>query len=168
MMQNSPNRRDVYRVGCEIVADSMRSGREVRILVTGGSMLPSLWPGDIIVARGLDDAPPAPGEVLLFLREGWLCAHRMVRWLDNESALITCGDSANASDPPTPTSKILGRAVAIIRDGRELDPLHEPSRAQAIVSSAVRRSELLKRVVLKIHAMRHRSIAGAETECRSL
>jgi len=68
------------QIGCELVADALRAGAETRIRVMGTSMLPALWPGDILVVRRRA-AAPSPGDIVLFcatggcLRIGW-CARR--------------------------------------------------------------------------------------------
>jgi hypothetical protein len=45
---------EIYdRLGCELVADVLRAGGEARVRVMGTSMLPALWPGDILVIHAL-------------------------------------------------------------------------------------------------------------------
>ena len=45
-------------LGCELVAEVVRSFGEVRLKVTGGSMLPAIWPGDVITVRRRDLTAP--------------------------------------------------------------------------------------------------------------
>ncbi len=62
----------------------LRSFGAARLAVTGTSMLPAIWPGDVLEVRrqGVGDAQR--GDVVLFLRDGRLVAHRVVERLDRE------------------------------------------------------------------------------------
>jgi hypothetical protein len=147
------------RVGCELIAESLRAGRSIRMRALGSSMMPALRPGDDLLVNPLTGSIPSRGEIVLFTRDGRLFAHRVVA--AGEYHLITRGDCLDDDDPPVPPSQILGTVASVFRGGREVAPPAEPSRAQTIMSSALRRSDLLKRVVLKIHAIRHPSMVGA-------
>jgi signal peptidase len=144
------------RVGCELVAGSLRAGHEVRVRVAGSSMVPALWPGDELRVVGRA-AVPAMGDLLLFVRDGRLCTHRLVDRLDDAgvSRLITCGDAAIKSDPPIAVSEILGTVASITRGGREIPIASSP--AQRLLSFAIRHSGFIRRAALKIHSIRSRS-----------
>lgn len=151
-------------VGCELVAGSLRAGNEVRVRVAGSSMVPTLWPGDELRIRALAPAAsvgraavPAKGDLLLFVRDGRLCTHRLVDRLDHAGAgrLITRGDAAPQCDPPVAPSEILGTVASITRGGREM-PIAS-SAAQRLLSFAIRHSDFLRRAALKIHAIRSRT-----------
>ena len=152
------------RVGCELVAGSLRAGHEVRVRVAGSSMVPALWPGDELRVRALAPAEsvgraavPAMGDLLLFVRDGRLCTHRLVDRLDDAggSRLITCGDAAIKCDPPIAASEILGTVASITRGGREIPIASSP--AQRLLSFAIRHSGFIRRAALKIHSIRSRS-----------
>ncbi len=140
---------DVHdRIGCELIAEALRAGGQAHVRVMGTSMLPALWPGDILIIRNQPKTPSA-GEIVLFLRYGRLFAHRVVRTMESE--LITRGDALPDRDPPVHLSEVLGVVVGVIRDGPELVPVAPPSYLQALVAFAIRRSEALYRMVLRLH-----------------
>ncbi len=141
------------RIGCELIAEALRAGGEAHVRVMGTSMLPALWPGDILIIRSRATAP-STGEIVLFLRYGRLFAHRVVRTMESE--LITRGDALPDRDPPVHLSELLGVVVGVIRDGSALVPVTPPSLWQALVAFAVRRSEALYRMVLRLHQARGR------------
>jgi signal peptidase I len=145
------------RVGCELVAESVRAGNAVRVRVGGSSMVPTLWPGDELQVRALGLAEPSRGELLLFVRDGRLCTHRLIGRLEDAGGaqLITRGDAATMSDPPVAVSEILGTVASIGRDGREI-PIAS-SATQKLLSFGIRHSDLIRRAALKIHSIRRRS-----------
>jgi len=147
------------RIGCEIVADCLRAGREVRLRVMGSSMLPSIWPHDTLLIRGAGDSRPSIGEIILYARGGGLIAHRVVRRIDDagRARFETRGDALPACDAPVVQSEILGVVTAIVRGNREL-----PVRARksaGLLPLALHNSDLLCRIALKVQAMRLR-LAG--------
>ena len=150
------------RVGCELVAGSLRAGHEVRVRVAGSSMVPALWPGDELLVRALALAEPSRGDLLLFVRDGRLCTHRLVDRLDQAGAarLITRGDAAPQCDPPVAPSEILGTVASITRGGREIPISSSPARR--LLSFAIRHSDFIRRAALKIHSVRRRSWAIQE------
>lgn len=146
------------RVGCEIVADCLRAGREVRLRVAGSSMLPAIRPHDTLVIRAAGDSQPSIGKIILYAGSGCLIAHRVVRRLDAGIARFeTRGDALPACDAPVVQAEILGFVIAIVRGNREL-PVRA-GKSAGLLSLALRNSDLLCRIALKVHAMRLR-LAG--------
>ncbi|MFZ0889649.1 MAG: hypothetical protein WA005_14445 [Candidatus Binataceae bacterium] len=121
-------------------------------------MLPSIWPHDMLVIRAAGDLQPSIGEIILCARGGCLIAHRVVRRLDAGIAKFeTRGDALPACDAPVVQAEILGFVTAIVRGNREV-PIRA-GKSAGLLSFALRNSDLLCRIALKVHAMRLR-LAG--------
>jgi hypothetical protein len=105
-----------------------RSGRLrqiVRLRVHGESMLPALWPGDVVEVANCSPEDVRPGEIVLALRDGRLFLHRFVgRFNDacKPSGFLLRGDSMPGPDPQFPTEALLGRLVRKVDKGRAVCP----------------------------------------------
>src|SRR6202163_1814360 len=86
-----------------LVADALRRfGQSVRLRVHGESMLPALWPGDVVEIAGCSLEDVRPGEIVLARRDGRLFLHRLVGRFDGPSTpngFLLRGDSMPAPDP---------------------------------------------------------------------
>jgi signal peptidase I len=156
-LEAESHRSTFERVGCELVAGTLRAGNEVRVRVAGSSMVPTLWPGDELTVRAMALAEPSRGDLLLFVRDGRLCTHRLIDRLDRAGAtqLITRGDAASEYDPPIAASEVLGTVASIERGGQKIPISSSPARR--LLSLAIRHSDLMRRAALKIHFIRSRS-----------
>jgi hypothetical protein len=130
-------------------------------------MVPALWPGDELIVRARGLAEPSQGDLLLFVRDGRLCTHRLIGQVDLSGVprLITRGDAAVKPDPPVAASEILGTVASISRRGREVPISSSP--AHRLLSFGIRHSEFLRRVVLKIYAIRQHSWTTSDNRCRA-
>ncbi|WP_423946797.1 S24/S26 family peptidase [Candidatus Binatus sp.] len=147
------------RIGCEIVADCLRAGREVRLRVAGSSMLPAIWPKDVLLVRPKIDSQLFEGEVVVFARDGRLITHRVACRLDAEgNRLLTRGDSSRAFDLPVEAHNVLGTVAAIYRSGREMRVRRAgPSGAGGLLAFALRHTpDRIREVLLRFHALRRR------------
>lgn len=140
---------------CELVADVARAFGEVRLRATGASMLPAVWPGDILVVERQNSARLQPGQIVLCLREGELMAHRMIRRTGD--CLVTRGDSLRHSDPPIRSSEVVGQVTCILRNGRRISP--RQSFWQRAGSSILRRSDFTTRMTLRMGRLLRRLAA---------
>lgn len=122
-------------------------------------MLPSIWPHDTLLIRAAGDSQPSIGEIVLYGRGGSLIAHRVVRRVDDAGSarFETRGDALLACDAPVVQSEILGFVSAIVRGDREV-PVRA-GKSAGLFSFALRNSDLLCRIALKVHGMRLR-LAG--------
>jgi hypothetical protein len=127
-----------------LVADVVRSFGRVRLKVTGTSMLPSVWPGDILIVSQCNAADLSPGQIVLCYRNHELVAHRLVGKRDN--CLMTRGDSLLWKDRPFRDDEVLGEVISILRDGRWVDP--SPAWWHGAGCWILRRSQLSARVLL--------------------
>jgi len=137
-------------LGCELAAEVLRSSGRLRLRATGTSMLPAVWPGDVLsVCRG-SATQVLPGDIILFARQGRLFAHRvMVRTLGQDRIQwVTRGDSVGGNDAPVSSHQLLGRVTAIERGSRRLTP-HQ-SVASRLTSWILCRSDLAIRLLLRV------------------
>jgi len=133
-------------VGSELVADIGRDFGEVCLRVTGSSMIPAIWPGDVVTVRRCEIAALQRGQIVLSRREGKLVAHRIV-WIGGDS-FITRGDSLLHDDPPLEASEIVGAVVSIVRNCRRVRL--RQSIWQRASSVILRRSDFCLRMTLRL------------------
>ena len=119
-MISSDPARDQQKVSMAI--EVLNSCGRVRLATRGYSMLPSLWPGDVLTIRAAQLDELSEGKLVLFRREGRFVTHRVLRkaQVNGQTCLITRGDSMLREDHPVIPSEVLGEVISTKRDGREL------------------------------------------------
>ena len=108
-----------WRSGALEALRDVPAGARISIRVSGSSMAPALLDGDeIVVARSRRDGGDALlGDlVVLDLPGAGLVVHRLL-WR-GRSVVRTSGDATRRMDAPAPRESLLGRVVAVSRDGR--------------------------------------------------
>jgi len=135
---------DRNAICCELVEDVARTTGEVRLRVTGASMLPAIWPGDVLTVKNCADSDLQPGNIVLYRRDGRVTAHRIESL--SPGRVNTKGDSQVNADPPIAQSEIVGLVVSISRNGRTILPAQ--TQGQRFASSLLSRSDFLMRVTL--------------------
>lgn len=143
-------------VKSELAGEMLRRFGTLRLQVTGHSMLPSIWPGDtlIIEQRHLGDV--SAGDIVLYAREGRLCAHRVVRKdgdLENPR-LVTQGDAMLTADAPIAAEEFLGRVSQILHAGKLIAPSAVPTLQNKLVAGVARYSTLAARFLVHWHVSR--------------
>ena len=113
--------------------ESLHRGGFLRLRVRGQSMLPSIWPGDIVEVQACALRNLKPGDVVLAFRENRFILHRFVA--DSDRGFVLRGDSMPSADPAYPADALLGKAIRVERSGRCAEPsrLGLPSRILGIV-----------------------------------
>jgi signal peptidase I len=139
-----------------LAAQVLRQFGEVRLKVNGASMLPSVWPGDVVTVRRRSPAELLTGRIVLCYRDQGFVAHRMVGRQGDR--LITRGDSHLREDPPFSGEEVLGEVVSILRNGRPVDLT--PAWWHRIFSWTLRHSDLCTRIALRLRRSINLSWAG--------
>jgi Peptidase S24-like len=114
----------------DVLRDRVGVRRSVRLQVRGESMLPALWPGDIVEIVNCSLADVQPGEIVLALRDGRLFLHRLLSSAAPNGFQLR-GDSMPGPDPVFPKPALLGRLVSDSRN------LCSASRVSRTVSRAL-------------------------------
>jgi signal peptidase len=87
------------------------------LYVEGGSMQPSLYPGDLIVYRRIGHKP-VRGDLVVFRHDGALVVHRVVR-VGRDGSLTMRGDANRSTDTsPVDADDVRGTVLAIVPAGR--------------------------------------------------
>jgi len=86
----------------------------LRLAARGYSMVPSLWPGDVLTIEAQSFDRVQGGDVVLFSREDRFYIHRMLRKDATAvgNRLITRGDSMPEPDAPVLPEQLLAKVVA--------------------------------------------------------
>jgi len=104
----------------ELCRSALKCGTPVRLLVTGTSMIPALWPGDRVTVHPATTDELRTGDVAVFARDGQVIVHRIVgvRWAANLPVWTTRGDNQGHDDLPLRDDELLGVVTGFQRLGR--------------------------------------------------
>ena len=142
----------------KLSAEILRAGGSVRLRVLGTSMLPSIWPGDVISIDGRAIASVRSGDIVLYEANDGFFVHRLVEKLgiENQAYWITRGDAMPQSDPAVPESHLLGYVSSICRSGRTLNPKPRLTPLMRAAGWVLCRSDSLRSVALRLQSFRMR------------
>jgi len=101
-----------------LAADVLRASGRLRLQVRGESMLPILWPRDVVEIASCSIEEARPGDIVLALRGGRFFLHRFLAHC-HPSGFLLQGDSMSAPDPQFPDDTLIGRLAG--REGRCAD-----------------------------------------------
>ena len=134
---------------CDLLAEVARNSGQARVQVTGLSMLPAIWPGDVLTIEHQTHSQFRKGQIAVFVRDGGLVVHRVIR--ANSPVVVTRGDSLPSADAPVWPEEVIGRVSGIAREGRDV-PV-EQSLAQRALGLVLRRSDMVLRVLLRLRRL---------------
>ena len=139
-----------------LAAEMLRGRGTVRLKAWGMSMLPSLWPGDLLTIQSAAPDEVVPGDIVLVMQDNRFFVHRLVERQQAQDgiSLITRGDAMPQNDPPAATSQLLGRVAGIRRGYRSLVPNRRPSLLNSALAWMLGRWGRFRSLSLRIHAAR--------------
>jgi len=140
-----------------LAAETLRTAGKFRLAAFGYSMLPTLWPGEVLTIQAQSLEQVRPCEVVLFSREGRFFIHRVVRKIEMgmETRLITRGDALPSVDATVQPIEFLGKIVSVRRGGREI-PVPACSSWRRFMGLALTYSAHLRSLGIRCHAWRSR------------
>ena len=92
---------------CDLVAGVARIHGKVYLKVAGASMVPVLWPGDLVTVRSCDSSELQPGSIVVFRQNERLVVHRLMHWVGD--CVVARGDARLRYDQPVKAGEVLGR-----------------------------------------------------------
>jgi len=165
--------------GSALVAETLRASGRSRLRVHGESMLPALWPGDVVEIASCSPEDVRPGEIVLALRDGRLFLHRFVgRFNDpcKPNGFLLRGDSMPGPDPRFPPGAMLGRLVRGVGEERGVAAVTQRRwfavKCSRALGALFCHCGLARRLALKLHSRRTASTRAwrfpeAATDMRS-
>lgn len=143
------------------MAETLRASGCSRLRVHGESMLPALWPGDVVEIASCSPEDVRPGEIVLALRDGRLFLHRFVgRFNDHRkpTGFLLCGDSMPGPDPQFPPGAMLGRLVRRVGEERGVAAVTQRRwfalKCSRALGMLLCHCALARRLALKLHSRR--------------
>jgi hypothetical protein len=136
----------------DLAAQILSSGGAIRLQALGTSMLPSIWPGDVLHIENKLDEEIAPGDIVLVARDGRFFVHRLTEKRDFR--WITRGDSLPQNDPPVGKTEILGKVSAIQRWSGLIVPNPRISPLVRTLAWMLCCSDSLRNIAVRIHSVR--------------
>ena len=135
----------------ELAAEVLTSGRPIWFKAWGTSMLPAIWPGDLVAVQQVSPENIAKGDIVLFVQEQRFYLHRVRHALNCAGVRewTTRGDALLRDDPTVTTNDLLGRVVQIRRNGRMTRPT-QVSLSANLISYLVARSDFFHNLLIHV------------------
>jgi hypothetical protein len=144
-----------------LAVEVLRASGQLRLAARGYSMLPTLWPGDVLTIQAASLEQVSRGDLVLFAREGSFFIHRVLRSTREPMRLITRGDSMPGPDAPVTASELLGKVIAAERNGVSLSSVPVCSPLARGVGLALGSWGRLRSLVLRWRARKRAAGLGA-------
>ena len=153
---------------CSLAAEVLSRQGNFTMKAFGTSMLPALWPGDLVVIQSCRFEDAQPGDIVLYSRAGRFFLHRVISKdsIGGNEQLITRGDSMPAPDPPVRPDKVLGTVMQVGHADGTFTSVRQLSMPARIFGWILGHSNLCLRVILwgyaRYRPKRHLQITGVE------
>jgi signal peptidase I len=141
-----------------LVADLLRTTGRAEIRAWGVSMLPCIWPGDVLTIQSTETLDINAGDIVALKQNGRWLVHR-VR-LRSASELITRGDSISKNDPPVPIENVIGKIVSGSRGRKQFVLNNRPSWVQRCQACLLCHFGPLRNLMLNFHRAREARISS--------
>lgn len=136
-----------------LAIEVLRRGGSVCIRAQGTSMLPTLWPGDLLTVESVVGENVRRNDIVLVLRDGRPVIHRIIKKWEG-AGLLTRGDAMPRHDAGG--GELLGRVAEITRIGRSFGLSRRGAAGKRVVGLALCYCNSLRGFLLRIHGWRQR------------
>jgi signal peptidase I len=140
-----------HQLKCEIGCESLASSGALRLRVNGWSMIPTVWPGDVLIISKYEQREVQAGDIVLYRRAERLFVHRLIGGNGQDRQyVVTRGDSMPESDPPLPRQDLLGKIDCIVRNGRRIAPAKSVPLPHRAIAALVQSADIGARAVFGV------------------
>ncbi|HVO82386.1 MAG TPA: S24/S26 family peptidase [Terriglobales bacterium] len=145
-----------------LFSEVLHSSGTLQLRATGASMLPTLWPGDLLTIQSREFDEVRVGALVFFSRRGRFFIHRVVRKsvLNGEPVLITRGDCMAEDDPPVCPAELLGTVSMVDHDGVSFTPAPRLRLPRRVLARLLCHSDLFRRAALRLHTRQRVASSG--------
>ncbi len=143
------------QIKLDLAAELLQNGGQTRLSVLGASMLPTIWPRDVVTISRIKYIDISLGDIVAIARADKILVHRVIR---NEHERVTRGDSASQADSPINATELLGKVISIKRGSKEMVPARS-SVLHRISGWLLCHSKHIRNLALAWHARRMQRFA---------
>jgi len=138
----------------KLLTKALRSGVAVRLKAYGTSMLPTLWPGDVLGIQRCIPSEIASGDIVLVAGDGRFLIHRIVDILTGRGCLrlVLRGDAMPHNDSPVHVSLLLGKVFWVERGSSRLVPVRTIPTASRIFGKALCHFDSIRSLALRVYS----------------
>jgi len=113
-------RKSEYKVYSPILISLIENNFKVKIPVSGFSMKPALFPGDLVLIQKFPDNDYRPDDIIISKQNNKLIAHRLIQKIKtiSNTYYLCKGDAITRYDNLIPKHQILAKVTAIIKQKR--------------------------------------------------
>jgi SOS-response transcriptional repressor LexA len=140
----------------DLAAEVLRTGGRLRLLALGNSMLPSIWPGDVLCIEHKSGEEVVPGDIVLVARDGRFFVHRLMEKCT--SGWITRGDALPQNDEAVAEASVLGKVALVQRKGAVLVPGSRISWGNRALAWMLCHWDLFRNIALRMHLLYGRQL----------
>jgi len=134
----------------ELALELLHSMGTIRIRALGTSMLPTIWPDDVLHIERRQGGELAAGDVVLVKREKSVLIHRLVK--NDAPRWLIRGDAVGQNDPSVAWENILGRVTKIQRGNRIIECKRRITRVQRGLAWMLCHSRICRTAALRAYA----------------
>jgi hypothetical protein len=116
-------------------------------------MLPTIWPGDVLVVARSAGGDLLQGEVAVFTNGTRLVAHRVITDARKPAypRIQTQGDAVPVPDAPVSDLSLLGKVSVILRNGKSISPRRHLTAPERAIATLFRQSAIAARLAVRMH-----------------
>jgi peptidase S24-like protein len=161
-MAAMPDTLDDFKRG--MAEEFLRKTGFLHLQVLGQSMLPGIWPGDVLTIETKIANEMEIGDIGLFRRNARFFVHRVKNKLilDGSLHLLARGDSAWKNDPLFPAHALLGRVVEVQHGNRITVPVREPALCARLLGWLFASCSTARNLALRLDRIRRDRKQAAE------
>lgn len=136
-----------------LIIAALKLGKSVRIRSLGCSMLPSIWPGDVLLIENALSERFEPGDIVVIRKSSELLIHRLV---SKGTSWVTRGDAMSQADQPVKPEDVLGKVKKIQRGNQVRTPDQGLKVFHRITAFLLCHFQLLRNLSLRVYMVFHR------------
>ncbi len=148
-MPNLTEAREGHKL--ELATEVLAAGGTIRLQALGTSMLPSIWPGDVLSIEHKSGQEIVPGDIVLVARQSRFFVHRLIE--KHNSCWITRGDSLPQNDEPATEVQVLGKVSLIYKKTGVVVPNSRVSGFGRALAWMLCRWDSFRNITLRMHSL---------------
>ena len=144
-----------------LASEILQEFGKLNLRVHGNSMVPAIFPGEIVTVRRTPGGEVRCGDIILYARGDRFFVHRVIRRTETfaEIGWITRGDALSDDDAPVSERELLGAVTSIQRGGKQVPLPRTRALSKRVAAWCARRSCVALAICLRWRRFRNRLAA---------